>query len=162
MGLTGSLKEFGLTDLFQVLGQPLLIQPDFQRAMAVPILNFGFQYPVANFASQHAKLDPDARAFRKRPLGHRIVVRILVPQFVETGDTVRVDTEKLKAVLDATIVNVALPKLMATFGVSVDRVDWVLTAYLLIFGTPLPGFDSSRFLNPETVIMLGKMTFGFN
>ncbi len=42
------------------------------------------------------------------------------------------------AVLDATIVNVALPKLMATFGVSVDRVDWVLTAYLLIFGVVLP------------------------
>jgi MFS transporter, DHA2 family, multidrug resistance protein len=42
------------------------------------------------------------------------------------------------AVLDATIVNVALPKLMATFGVSVDRADWVLTAYLLIFGVVLP------------------------
>jgi MFS transporter, DHA2 family, multidrug resistance protein len=42
------------------------------------------------------------------------------------------------AVLDATIVNVALPKLMATFGVSVDRVEWVLTAYLLIFGVMLP------------------------
>jgi DHA2 family multidrug resistance protein len=42
------------------------------------------------------------------------------------------------AVLDATIVNVALSKLMSTFGVSVDRVEWVLTAYLLIFGVMLP------------------------
>ena len=42
------------------------------------------------------------------------------------------------AVLDATIVNVALPKLMSSFGVSVDRVEWVLTAYLLIFGVMLP------------------------
>jgi DHA2 family multidrug resistance protein len=42
------------------------------------------------------------------------------------------------AVLDATIVNVALPKLMAIFGVSVDQVEWVLTAYLLIFGVMLP------------------------
>jgi MFS transporter, DHA2 family, multidrug resistance protein len=42
------------------------------------------------------------------------------------------------AVLDATIVNVALPKLMATFGVSVDRVEWILTAYLLIFAVMLP------------------------
>jgi DHA2 family multidrug resistance protein len=42
------------------------------------------------------------------------------------------------AVLDATIVNVALPKLMASFGVSVDQVEWVLTAYLLIFGVMLP------------------------
>ena len=42
------------------------------------------------------------------------------------------------AVLDATIVNVALAKLMATFGVSVDRAEWILTAYLLIFGVMLP------------------------
>jgi MFS transporter, DHA2 family, multidrug resistance protein len=42
------------------------------------------------------------------------------------------------AVLDATIVNVALSKLMSTFGVSVDRVEWVVTAYLLIFAVMLP------------------------
>jgi len=42
------------------------------------------------------------------------------------------------AVLDATIVNVALAKLMATFGVPVDRAEWILTAYLLIFGVMLP------------------------
>jgi len=42
------------------------------------------------------------------------------------------------AVLDATIVNVALSKLMASFGVSVDKVEWILTAYLLIFGVILP------------------------
>ncbi len=42
------------------------------------------------------------------------------------------------AVLDATIVNVALAKLMAAFGVSVDKVEWVMTAYLLVFGVMLP------------------------
>jgi DHA2 family multidrug resistance protein len=42
------------------------------------------------------------------------------------------------AVLDATIVNVAISKLMSSFGVSVDEVEWVLTAYLLIFGVVLP------------------------
>jgi DHA2 family multidrug resistance protein len=42
------------------------------------------------------------------------------------------------AVLDATIVNVALPKLMTTFGVSVDQIEWVLNAYLLIFAVMLP------------------------
>ena len=42
------------------------------------------------------------------------------------------------AVLDATIVNVALSNLMATFGVSVDQVEWVLTAYLLVFAVMLP------------------------
>jgi MFS transporter, DHA2 family, multidrug resistance protein len=42
------------------------------------------------------------------------------------------------AVLDATIVNVALPKIMASFGCSLDRIEWVLTAYLLVFGVMLP------------------------
>ncbi len=42
------------------------------------------------------------------------------------------------AVLDATIVNVALPKLMSSFGVTVDKVEWVLTAYLIVFGVMLP------------------------
>ena len=42
------------------------------------------------------------------------------------------------AVLDATITNVALPSLMASFGVSVDTVEWILTAYLLIFSVMLP------------------------
>jgi DHA2 family multidrug resistance protein len=41
-------------------------------------------------------------------------------------------------VLDATIVNVALPKIMSSFGVSVDKVEWVLTAYLLVFAVMLP------------------------
>ena len=42
------------------------------------------------------------------------------------------------AVLDATITNVALPKLMASFGVSVDAVEWIVTAYLLVFAVMLP------------------------
>jgi DHA2 family multidrug resistance protein len=42
------------------------------------------------------------------------------------------------AVLDATIVNVALPKIMAAFGIGVDKVEWVLTAYLLVFAVMLP------------------------
>jgi MFS transporter, DHA2 family, multidrug resistance protein len=42
------------------------------------------------------------------------------------------------AVLDATIVNVALPKIMASFGVSVDKVEWVITAYMLVFAVMLP------------------------
>lgn len=43
-----------------------------------------------------------------------------------------------QTVLNATIVNVALPKLMASFGVTVDEVEWVMTAYLLALGVILP------------------------
>ena len=42
------------------------------------------------------------------------------------------------AVLDITIVNVGLPKMMAAFGTSVDKIEWVLTAYLLVFAVVLP------------------------
>jgi DHA2 family multidrug resistance protein len=42
------------------------------------------------------------------------------------------------AVLDATIVNVGLPKIMTAFGVDVDKVEWVMTAYLLVFAVMLP------------------------
>jgi DHA2 family multidrug resistance protein len=42
------------------------------------------------------------------------------------------------AVLDATVVNVALAKIMGVFGVTIDRVEWVITAYMLVFGVMLP------------------------
>lgn len=42
------------------------------------------------------------------------------------------------AVLDVTIVNVALPKIIASFGTSIDKAEWVLTGYLLIFAVMLP------------------------
>lgn len=42
------------------------------------------------------------------------------------------------AVLDATIVNVGLPKIMSAFGVGIDKIEWVLTAYLLSMAVMLP------------------------
>lgn len=42
------------------------------------------------------------------------------------------------AVLDATIVNVALPKIMSSYGVGIDKIEWVLTAYLLALAVMLP------------------------
>jgi MFS transporter, DHA2 family, multidrug resistance protein len=76
------------------------------------------------------------------PFRARLIARY--PALDPAGDTYRwlvlasVMIGTFMAVLDATIVNVALPKLMATFGVSVDRVEWILTAYLLIFAVMLP------------------------
>ncbi|HEY6357918.1 MAG TPA: hypothetical protein VIX35_06715, partial [Vicinamibacterales bacterium] len=37
----------------------------------------------------------------------------------------------LTAVLDASIVNVAIPKMQSTFGAAVDEIDWVITGYLI-------------------------------
>ena len=51
------------------------------------------------------------------------------------------------AVLDATIVSVAFPKMMAVFGVSVDQIEWVMTAYMMAFAVVLPssGWIADRF-----------------
>lgn len=67
------------------------------------------------------------------------------------------------AVLDATIVNVALPKLMASFGVSVDKIEWVVTAYLLVFAVMLPtsGWVADHFGYKRTYFTaLFVFTFG--
>ncbi|MGO9480515.1 MAG: DHA2 family efflux MFS transporter permease subunit [Candidatus Kryptoniota bacterium] len=42
------------------------------------------------------------------------------------------------AVLDSTIVNVSLPKIMAAFGITVDKAEWVINGYLLAFAVMLP------------------------
>lgn len=42
------------------------------------------------------------------------------------------------AVLDSTIVNVALPKIMTSFGVGIDKIQWVSTAYMLAMAVMLP------------------------
>ncbi|HLP18177.1 MAG TPA: DHA2 family efflux MFS transporter permease subunit, partial [Bacteroidota bacterium] len=67
------------------------------------------------------------------------------------------------AVLDATIVNVALPKLMASFGVDVDKAEWVITAYMLVFAVMLPtsGWVADHFGYKKTYFMaLFLFTFG--
>ncbi len=51
------------------------------------------------------------------------------------------------AVLDSSIVTVALPKMMAVFGVSATSIEWILTAYMLTMGIviPLSGFLGDNF-----------------
>ena len=50
-------------------------------------------------------------------------------------------------VLDSTVVNTALPKVMSSFGISVDIAQWILTAYMLAFAVMLPtsGWIADRF-----------------
>jgi EmrB/QacA subfamily drug resistance transporter len=51
------------------------------------------------------------------------------------------------AILDSSIVNVALPKMMAVFGANTDTIAWVVTAYMLTLGVimPLSGFLGDTF-----------------
>ncbi|MGA1976585.1 MAG: DHA2 family efflux MFS transporter permease subunit [Bacteroidales bacterium] len=51
------------------------------------------------------------------------------------------------AVLDGTIVNTGLPKIMASFGIGLDKVQWIITAYMLAMAVMLPtsGWLADRF-----------------
>ncbi len=64
------------------------------------------------------------------------------------------------AVLDGTIVNIALAKLETVFGVSTDEVQWVITGYMLVFGVMLAasGWLSDRF-GQKTIFMLSLALF---
>jgi DHA2 family multidrug resistance protein len=64
------------------------------------------------------------------------------------------------AVLDSTIVNVGLPKIMASFGVGIDKIEWVLTAYMLALAVALPtsGWLSDRF-GYKRMYFMGMLLF---
>lgn len=64
------------------------------------------------------------------------------------------------AILDTSIVNIALPKMMAVFGVSTEDIKWVLTAYMLTMGVviPLTGYLGDRF-GTKTVYIWAMVSF---
>lgn len=51
------------------------------------------------------------------------------------------------AILDGSIVNVALPRMMSIFNSTADQIQWVMTGYLLAAGVvvPVTGYLSDRF-----------------
>ncbi|NTW05612.1 MAG: DHA2 family efflux MFS transporter permease subunit [Peptococcaceae bacterium] len=51
------------------------------------------------------------------------------------------------AILDGSIINVALPRLMAIFNVNPSKIQWIMTAYLLTSGVvvPITGYLGDRF-----------------
>ena len=57
-------------------------------------------------------------------------------------------------VLDTTVVNVALPKIMAGLGVNLDKIQWVVTAYMLTMAIMMPsvGWFSSKIGNKALFI----------
>src|SRR5438105_1202195 len=62
--------------------------------------------------------------------------------------------------IDMTVVNVALARLGAVYGVSVDTVQWAITGYALATGiaTPLAGYVEERF-TMKRVFVLGLTVF---
>jgi DHA2 family multidrug resistance protein len=76
--------------------------------------------------------------------GDRIQERPEVHKWVVAGTVL---TGTIMAVLDASIVNVALPSMTGTFGASVEEITWVVTGYILaqVIMMPLTALLSARF-----------------
>lgn len=66
------------------------------------------------------------------------------------------------AVLDTSIVNVAIPKMMNVFGVNQSSIQWVVTAYTLTVGSiiPVTGYLGERF-GYKRIFMLALIIFTF-
>src|SRR4051794_11845889 len=64
-------------------------------------------------------------------------------------------------VLDVTIVNVALPDIQADLHFSADALQWVISAYTLLFGGfLLLGGRAADLLGPRRVFIAGLLLFG--
>ncbi|GAB2564844.1 MFS transporter [Kribbella endophytica] len=64
-------------------------------------------------------------------------------------------------VLDVTIVNVALPDIQADLGFSAETLQWVISAYTLLFGGfLLLGGRMADLLGPRRVFIAGLLLFG--
>ncbi|MCX5780523.1 MAG: MFS transporter, partial [Firmicutes bacterium] len=59
------------------------------------------------------------------------------------------------AILDGSIVNVALPKMMVIFNASTEDIQWILTAYMLTLGITMPvsGYLGDTFGYKRTYIV---------
>ncbi|MDR3651655.1 MAG: DHA2 family efflux MFS transporter permease subunit [Paludibacter sp.] len=66
------------------------------------------------------------------------------------------------AVLDSTIVNVSLPKIMSSFGVGLSTIEWVITGYMLSMAVMLPtsGWLADKF-GYKKIYFWGLFLFSF-
>ena len=89
------------------------------------------------------------RAAATRPASPRLGVALLV-----------IATAQLMVVLDATIVNVALPHIQRTLGFSGSGLEWVVNAYALAFGgLMLLGGRAGDLLGRRKVFIAGLVLF---
>jgi MFS transporter, DHA2 family, multidrug resistance protein len=94
------------------------------------------------------KLRPRNAPFHPRKQGYKwwLLANVMIGTFM--------------AVLDSTIVNVGLPKIMASFGVGIDKIEWVITAYMLSMAVMLPtsGWLADKF-GYKRIYFLGMLVF---
>src|SRR5262245_33127650 len=110
---------------------------------------------MGNTAIQHG--EPRTQAVSERPPEASALTReiLTLAAVVVLG--------AIMTVLDATVVNVALPTLGREFGTSIATIQWVSSAYLLAFASviPLTGWASRRLGTKELwLLSLAVFTVG--
>src|SRR6058998_3819254 len=96
-----------------------------------------------------ARRKPAQGAAVARAAGPRLGLALLV-----------IATAQLMVVLDATIVNVALPHIQQALGFSGSRLEWVVNAYALTFGgLLLLGGRAGDILGRRRVLIAGVILF---
>ena len=63
------------------------------------------------------------------------------------------------AMLNNNIVNVALPKIMANFGATVDQIGWVITGYMIAFAISMPATSWLREVFGLKKLFIASLTF---
>ncbi len=91
-------------------------------------------------------LQPDGQASSPRAPRQRLGQNMLGLEY-KWLVTIAVIFGLFMAVLDQTVVNIALPKLQAVFGATLNDIQWVITAYTLAqtVSVPLFGYLADRF-----------------
>ena len=106
---------------------------------------------------ESAREAPPGRVEAQRDQGERV----LTPEILALAAVVVLGA--IMTILDATIVNVALPTLGRDFHTQIATIQWVSTAYLLAFASviPLTGWASQRFgAKPLWLASLGLFMAG--
>jgi EmrB/QacA subfamily drug resistance transporter len=64
------------------------------------------------------------------------------------------------AILDTSVVNVAIPKMEAALNATTDQIQWVVTAYMLVLGVvvPISGWLTDKF-GPKKLFLFALTTF---
>ncbi|QQE77143.1 DHA2 family efflux MFS transporter permease subunit [Alicyclobacillus sp. SO9] len=100
----------------------------------------------SNDSQQHLQENDDDYEFHKMRLPYLQMIIIIVGVFM--------------AVLDMSVVNVAIPNMEAELGATTDQIQWVLTGYMLTIGVlvPISGWMTEK-VGPKKLFLFSMFMF---
>ena len=126
--------------------------------MAIRSATFDRPHPSSNGRSAGTAANGSVAKHARRIVGNKWLISLPVM------------LAALTAVLDSSIVNVALPNMQSSFGSSVDEIDWIITGYLIsnVIVIPATGWLSGTFglrryfIASQVVFLAGSVLCGLS